>query len=137
MRYWLLGPTGLRVSELFLGAMTFTGPDEARKMIDLYADAGGNVIDTASAYGDSEKILGDLLRHRRDRFVLVGTRRQAHHGWRGDSNHRVAPPERGIVRHGHTVSCAPEFLLQVCPMPRCAATEYPTVPYLFNNLGYG
>ncbi|WP_433469895.1 aldo/keto reductase [Spirillospora sp. CA-128828] len=70
MRYWLLGPTGLRVSELFLGAMTFTGPDEARKMIDLYADAGGNVIDTASAYGDSEKILGDLLRHRRDRFVL-------------------------------------------------------------------
>ncbi|GII96279.1 aldo/keto reductase [Sinosporangium siamense] len=71
MRYRLLGPTGLRVSEMFLGAMTFRGPEEARKMIDLYADAGGNVIDTASAYGDSEEMLGDLLQHRRDRFVLA------------------------------------------------------------------
>ncbi|GAA0384900.1 oxidoreductase [Acrocarpospora corrugata] len=71
MRYRLLGPTGLRVSELFLGAMTFAGPEEARKMLDLYADAGGNVIDTASAYGDSEEILGDLLRQRRDQFVLA------------------------------------------------------------------
>ncbi|GAA2097406.1 aldo/keto reductase [Actinomadura alba] len=71
MRYRLLGPTGLRVSELFLGAMTFAGPDEARKMIDLYADAGGNVIDTASAYGDSEEVLGGLLQNRRDRFVLA------------------------------------------------------------------
>jgi aryl-alcohol dehydrogenase-like predicted oxidoreductase len=71
MRYRLLGPTGLRVSELFLGAMTFAGPDEAGKMINLYADAGGNVIDTASAYGDSEEVLGDLLQHRRDRFVLA------------------------------------------------------------------
>ncbi|WP_433191384.1 aldo/keto reductase [Actinoallomurus sp. CA-150999] len=71
MRLRLLGPTGLRVSELFLGAMTFAGPDEARKMIDLYAAAGGNVIDTASAYGDSEEVLGRLLRDRRDRFVLA------------------------------------------------------------------
>ncbi|MEQ7011344.1 aldo/keto reductase [Actinopolymorpha sp. B17G11] len=71
MRYRLLGPTGLRVSELFLGAMTFADPDEARTMIDVYADAGGNVLDTASAYGDSEKVLGDLLQHRRDRFVLA------------------------------------------------------------------
>ena len=39
----------------------------------------------------------------RDRFVLVGARRQAHHGWRGDSSHRVAPPEgmeRGAAAHG-------------------------------------
>ncbi|GAA0981551.1 aldo/keto reductase [Acrocarpospora macrocephala] len=71
MRYQLLGPTGLRVSDLFLGAMSFASPAEARKMIDLYADAGGNVIDTASAYGDSEEILGDLLRERRDQFVLA------------------------------------------------------------------
>ncbi|GAA4585654.1 aldo/keto reductase [Planotetraspora phitsanulokensis] len=71
MRYRLLGPTGLRVSEVFLGAMTFAGPDEARRMIDLYAGAGGNVVDTASAYGDSEEVVGDLLRHRRDRFVLA------------------------------------------------------------------
>ena len=67
----------------------------------------------------------------RDRFVLVGARRQAHHGWRGDSSHRVAPPERGIVGHGHTVACAPEFLLQVCPMPGCAATACPIVPIHF------
>ncbi|MEO3854369.1 aldo/keto reductase [Acrocarpospora sp. B8E8] len=71
MRYQLLGPTGLRVSGLFLGAMSFASPAEARKMINLYADAGGNVIDTASAYGDSEEILGDLLRERRDQFVLA------------------------------------------------------------------
>ncbi|WP_017569052.1 aldo/keto reductase [Nocardiopsis halotolerans] len=71
MRYRLLGPTGLRVSQLFLGAMALTDTDQARRMLDLYADAGGNVIDTASAYGDSEQILGTLLRQRRDRFVLA------------------------------------------------------------------
>ncbi|MFD1541160.1 aldo/keto reductase [Nonomuraea guangzhouensis] len=71
MRYRLLGSTGLRVSELFLGAMTFAGPDEARRMVELYADVGGNVIDTASAYGDSEEVLGGLLQQRRDQFVLA------------------------------------------------------------------
>ncbi|MEE2037105.1 aldo/keto reductase [Nocardiopsis sp. CT-R113] len=71
MRYRLLGPSGLRVSQLFLGAMTFSGPDEARRMVDLYQDAGGNVIDTASAYGDSEEVVGELLQARRDRFVLA------------------------------------------------------------------
>lgn len=75
MRYRLLGQTGLRVSELFLGAMTFGGagtpPQECRHMFDLYAAAGGNVVDTASAYGESESILGKLLEGRRDRFVLA------------------------------------------------------------------
>lgn len=71
MRYALLGQTGLRVSELFLGAMTHDSPDELRHMLDLYADAGGNVIDTASAYGDSERDLGALLEGRRDRFVVA------------------------------------------------------------------
>jgi aryl-alcohol dehydrogenase-like predicted oxidoreductase len=70
MRYRLLGPTGLRVSELFLGAMTFADRAEAAAMLGRYADAGGNVIDTASAYGDSEAMLGELLR-RRDRVVLA------------------------------------------------------------------
>lgn len=36
MRYRLLGPSGLRVSQLFLGAMTFPGPDETRRAVDLY-----------------------------------------------------------------------------------------------------
>jgi aryl-alcohol dehydrogenase-like predicted oxidoreductase len=50
--------------------MTFANPDQARRMVDLYQDTGGNLIDTASAYGDSEEVLGGLLQGRRDRFVL-------------------------------------------------------------------
>jgi aryl-alcohol dehydrogenase-like predicted oxidoreductase len=70
MRYRLFGNTGLRVSELLLGTMTLADKDSARRVIDTYADAGGNVIDTASAYGDSETILGTVI-DRRDRFVLA------------------------------------------------------------------
>jgi aryl-alcohol dehydrogenase-like predicted oxidoreductase len=81
MRYRLFGRhTGLRVSELVLGTGNFgTGwghgaePDEARRILDAYAEAGGNFIDTADSYqgGQSETILGDLLAGRRDRFVLA------------------------------------------------------------------
>ena len=80
MRYRLFGSSGLRVSELFLGAMTFgeqggvgAGPEECRRILDAYADAGGNVIDTAINYrgGASEEILGELLAGRRDRFVVA------------------------------------------------------------------
>ena len=79
MRYRLLGNTGLRVSQLFLGAMTFgdpetvgAAPEECRRMVDAYAEAGGNVIDTASNYrgGASETIVGEVLEGRRDQFVL-------------------------------------------------------------------
>jgi aryl-alcohol dehydrogenase-like predicted oxidoreductase len=79
MRYRTFGGTGLRVSELFLGAMTFGEQggvgapiEECRSILDAYADAGGNVIDTAINYrgGASEEILGELLAGRRDRFVL-------------------------------------------------------------------
>ncbi|GLZ34295.1 oxidoreductase [Lentzea sp. NBRC 105346] len=73
MRYRLFGRTGLRVSELFLGAMTFGDIDEDRRVLDTYADAGGNVIDTAVNYGGgrSEEVVGSLLSGRRDRFVLA------------------------------------------------------------------
>ncbi|HET6988496.1 MAG TPA: aldo/keto reductase [Kribbella sp.] len=71
MRYRLFGPTGLRVSELFLGAMRFRSVDQSRPIIDRYAEAGGNVIDTADAYGPSEDIVGEVLAGRRDRFVLA------------------------------------------------------------------
>ncbi|MDQ3825941.1 MAG: aldo/keto reductase [Actinomycetota bacterium] len=78
MRYRLLGTSGLRVAELFLGAMTFgehngAAVDECARMLDAYADAGGNVIDTAVnyAHGASEELLGQLLVGRRDRFVLA------------------------------------------------------------------
>jgi aryl-alcohol dehydrogenase-like predicted oxidoreductase len=71
MRYRLLGRTGLRVSEIFLGAMSFAEAEGSRRVLDAYADAGGNVVDTASAYGESESVVGELLRGRRDRFVLA------------------------------------------------------------------
>lgn len=80
MRYRLLGTSGLRVSEVFLGAMTFgdaAGPgaslEECRRMLDAYAEAGGNVVDTAINYrnGESESFVGELLEGRRDRFVVA------------------------------------------------------------------
>ncbi|MEQ4722440.1 aldo/keto reductase [Nonomuraea sp. B19D2] len=79
MRYRLLGRTGLRVSEVFLGAMTFgeerigASHQEARRILDLYAEAGGNVVDTANFYGggQSESMLGEFLQGRRDRFVVA------------------------------------------------------------------
>jgi aryl-alcohol dehydrogenase-like predicted oxidoreductase len=80
MRYRVLGASGLRVSELFLGAMTFAegfahgaGVDEARRIVDAYTDAGGNVVDTAINYRDgaSEEVVGEVLAGRRDRFVLA------------------------------------------------------------------
>ena len=79
MQYRTFGGTGLRVSELFLGAMTFGEQggvgapiEECRRIVNAYADAGGNVIDTAINYrgGASEEILGELLAGRRNRFVL-------------------------------------------------------------------
>jgi aryl-alcohol dehydrogenase-like predicted oxidoreductase len=70
MRYRLFGNTGLRVSELLLGTMTLQDEHEARRVLDAYAEAGGNVLDTASAYADSENVLGSVIEER-DRFVLA------------------------------------------------------------------
>ncbi len=79
MRFTLLGRSGLRVSELALGTMTFgeTGwgvdATTSARLLDLYTEAGGNFLDTANIYADgrSEQILGDLLKGRRERFVLA------------------------------------------------------------------
>lgn len=80
LEYRPLGSSGLRVASLFLGAMTFGEQggvgarlDECRRMVDAYADVGGNVIDTAINYrgGVSEEILGEVLAGRRDRFVVA------------------------------------------------------------------
>jgi aryl-alcohol dehydrogenase-like predicted oxidoreductase len=70
VRYRLFGQTGLRVSELFLGTMTLDDARQCRRIVDAYADAGGNVLDTASAYGNGEELLGSVV-ERRDRFVLA------------------------------------------------------------------
>jgi aryl-alcohol dehydrogenase-like predicted oxidoreductase len=80
MRYTTFGNTGLRVSEAFLGTMGFGedwgwGADinECRRIFNAYAEAGGNVIDTANRYteGTSDQIVGELLGTDRDRFVLA------------------------------------------------------------------
>jgi len=80
MRYKLLGNSGLRVSELSLGTMTFgeewgwgSGRDQAREVFDTYVDAGGNFIDTANLYtnGTSEKLVGEFIAAERERFVLA------------------------------------------------------------------
>ncbi|MGE3109591.1 MAG: aldo/keto reductase [Phycisphaerales bacterium] len=81
--YLTLGRSGLRVSPLCLGAMTFgmewgwgSDVDASKNIIDAYIEFGGNFIDTANIYtkGHSEKILGDHLgrdRAKRDRLVLA------------------------------------------------------------------
>lgn len=71
-----LGSTGVRVSELCLGAMTFgREADEAtsKAIVDRFLDAGGNFIDTADVYseGVSEQITGRALAGRRDDVVLA------------------------------------------------------------------
>ena len=77
MRYRYLGRTGLQVSELCLGAMTFgreTTEADSFHMLDCFAEAGGNFIDTADVYsqGISEQILGRWLAgKRRDDFVIA------------------------------------------------------------------
>ena len=80
MRYRLLGKSGLRVSELCLGTMTFgedwgwgSSKDESRQILDAFFEAGGNFIDTANVYtnGTSESLLGEFLEGDRDRAVLA------------------------------------------------------------------
>lgn len=80
MRYKLLGRTGLRVSELCLGTMTFGeqrewGADRAtsRAVFDGFVEAGGNFLDTAPGYQDgaSERMLADFIAVERDRFVVA------------------------------------------------------------------
>ncbi|HLO86086.1 MAG TPA: aldo/keto reductase [Nostocaceae cyanobacterium] len=80
MRYKLLGKSGLRVSELCLGTMTFgedwgwgASKDESYKIFDAFVAAGGNFIDTANGYtnGTSETIVGELVAQDRERFVVA------------------------------------------------------------------
>lgn len=80
-QYRLLGRSGLRVSPLSLGTMTFgvsqgewgSTEQDAAHMLDSYVDRGGNFVDTANYYGQmggSETLLGKLLGDRRERVVL-------------------------------------------------------------------
>jgi aryl-alcohol dehydrogenase-like predicted oxidoreductase len=80
MKYRLFGNSGLRVSEISLGTMTFgedwgwgSSQDEARKIYDAYRQAGGNFIDTANVYtnGTSETFLGEFIHGHRESIVLA------------------------------------------------------------------
>lgn len=79
MRQRFLGGTGLRVSELCLGAMTFGGgADEpaSHRMLDTFVEAGGTFVDTADVYGKgvSEEILGRWLKDRRRDELVIATK---------------------------------------------------------------
>jgi aryl-alcohol dehydrogenase-like predicted oxidoreductase len=80
LRFKLFGPSGLRVSELALGALTFGqeagwGADkaESERVFRAYVEAGGNFVDTANRYtgGTSETWCGEFIAAERDRFVLA------------------------------------------------------------------
>jgi aryl-alcohol dehydrogenase-like predicted oxidoreductase len=80
MHYKLFGNTGLRVSELCLGTMTFgedwgwgASQDVSQTIFNRFAEAGGNFIDTACNYtnGTSEKFVGEFVQADRDHFVVA------------------------------------------------------------------
>jgi aryl-alcohol dehydrogenase-like predicted oxidoreductase len=80
MRYKLFGKSGLRVTELALGTMTFgeewgwgASKEECRKIFDAFVEAGGNFIDTANRYteGTSERYVGEFIAADREHFVLA------------------------------------------------------------------
>ncbi|MCX4174928.1 MULTISPECIES: aldo/keto reductase [Paraburkholderia] len=83
MQYRKFGRTGLTVSHLCLGTMTFglqTEEDVSRRILDTAADAGVNFIDTADVYplgadesiaGRTEEVVGRWLKGKRDRFILA------------------------------------------------------------------
>lgn len=80
MRYKLLGKSGLRVSELCLGTMTFGedwgwGADKptSQAIFERFAEAGGNFLDTSNNYtnGTSEKYVGEFIHSERDRFIVA------------------------------------------------------------------
>lgn len=80
MRLQLLGQSGLRVSELVLGTMTFgedwgwgASKEESRRIFETFVEAGGNFIDTACNYteGTAERFVGEFVKADRDEFVIA------------------------------------------------------------------
>ncbi len=109
MQYRLLGRSGLRVSVLTLGTMTFGGKGGfalvgntdaagAALMVDMALDAGVNLLDTSDIYSDgaSEAILGSLLAGRRD-SVLLATKARFPMG--------PGANDRGLSRHHLIRAC--------------------------------
>jgi aryl-alcohol dehydrogenase-like predicted oxidoreductase len=109
MRYRQLGASGLRLSVLTMGTMTFggtggfasvgsTGLDGARRQLDRCLEAGINLVDTADVYSDglSEEIVGEALEGRRD-DVLVATKARMPMG--------DGPNDAGLSRHHLVTAC--------------------------------
>lgn len=99
MKYRLLGRSGLRVSELCLGTMTFgqewgwgADEDESYRQFRTFLDAGGNFIDTANRYteGSSELLLGKFMEGLREEIVMATkySLRTANKGVNDGGNHR-------------------------------------------------
>ena len=81
MKYKLLGKSGMRVSEICLGTMMMgvetdssAGPEESRKILNAFAEKGGNYFDSANEVyqgGLSEQILGEFVNEDRERYVVT------------------------------------------------------------------
>src|SRR5688572_1903350 len=107
MEMRFLGNSGLKVSALAFGTMTFGGKDhfrqvgsvqveEARRHVDLCLEAGVNLFDTADVYsqGASEEILGQALGRRRDEIILATKA----HGRIGDGPNDVGQSRHHLIR---------------------------------------
>jgi aryl-alcohol dehydrogenase-like predicted oxidoreductase len=107
MQYKLLGRSGVRVSEICLGTMTFGkdwgwGADESdsRAIFDAYLENGGNFIDTANRYteGSSESMLGEMIRSSGRREDLVVATKFSLITQRGDGINRSGNHRKNIVQ---------------------------------------
>jgi aryl-alcohol dehydrogenase-like predicted oxidoreductase len=102
-----LGRSGLMVSRLGLGTMTWGGdtdPDEAAAQLGAFAGAGGTLVDTADVYGDgeSERVLGHLLRTLidRDELVIATKAGVTPRGYDGSRRHLLSALDRSLDRLG-------------------------------------
>ncbi len=107
MQQRILGATGLSVSRLGLGTMTWgrdTDEYEARDQLTAFLEAGGTLLDTAPSYGDgtSESLIGELLRETpRDDVVLASKA-----GVSGSGPQRRRNTSRGALLRSLDVSLA-------------------------------
>jgi aryl-alcohol dehydrogenase-like predicted oxidoreductase len=105
-----LGPTGVFVSELGLGSLTFgreADEAECREMVATYLDAGGNLIDTADIYGKgrAEEIVGRALAGRRDDVLVMSKARfrmGPHPNQAGSSRRHLMAALEGSLRRLRT-----------------------------------
>ncbi|MCC3374310.1 aldo/keto reductase [Cohnella sp. REN36] len=103
-----LGSSGLLVSELALGTMMFGDPtseEESIRMVHHFLDAGGNFVDTADYYGESEQIVGKAIQGRRSEVVLatkVGLAVGSHPNDRGSSRKHIMDGIEASLRRLNT-----------------------------------